>query len=151
MDLKTPNIKNSAWMIVGLIALLLLVLFAWKRILRFVDTLKARQEAADLKAEINPANLSYTASNYKAFADTIKSAFDGAGTDESTIYNTIKKMHNREDLLQLIIAYGTREISKFPFGTFAGSLPATISEEMTAEEITRINSILSDKGINYQF
>ncbi len=68
-----------------------------------------------------------------AIANQIHAAFDGYGTDNKAVLAAFTKAKNKADVLQIIEAYGVREISSGrynPEPNFKGTLPAAITNEM---------------------
>lgn len=108
---------------------------------------------------------SYVSSQYNTFADALRQAMDGCGTDEQAIYNIMSKMKNDADVLSLISAFAVRYytpcaasqpvssiINLFKGGTgYGGSIGDWFGYELTAGEMNKMNGILSTNGIRYQF
>jgi hypothetical protein len=102
------------------------------------------------KKDIQKNKLSFDPSWYESAADTIFRAMNGTGTDEDAIYRIFKLLNNKDDLLQLIISFGARE-SKTWYSRFKGSLTEWIQDELDESEAKRLNKILTEKNIQYQF
>lgn len=96
--------------------------------------------------------LSYEDSQFTGWANTLQTAMEGAGTDENTIYNVFRKLQHTTDLLYLIKKFGHRD-KKNMIGRVKGTwdLSQWITDEMDAEELDKLNKILIDKTIRYQF
>lgn len=99
---------------------------------------------------------SLATSQFASMVTQLVKAFAKCGTEEDIVYNVFKKLNNEADLIQLIIAY---DIAKYD-GCFEGSLPSwnvhfvlseSIAADMNSSEISKINSILSSKRINFSF
>lgn len=91
---------------------------------------------------------------YESFSAKLVSAFDDCGTDNAAVYGVFDKMKNIADILKLIAVYDRRKFkgcfsSYFDYENL--TLSGSLSYEMTNSEISKINSILSKKGINYNF
>lgn len=89
---------------------------------------------------------SYPDSQYSLAADVLYKSFNPSwwvegGTDEEGVYSIFRQVKNNTDYLKLIAAYGTRDNL---------SLPAEIRDEMDAEEVQQINSILAAAGVIYK-
>lgn len=103
------------------------------------------------KKEVNPSRLSYSQSQFSAFADKIYQAIQYFYTDEGSIFETVKMMKNRDDVLQLIISFGNREAPTF-LGIFGGgkyNLPEYLTANMSRYGVEKVNKILSENKINY--
>ena len=93
--------------------------------------------------------LSYSLSQYKAYAESLYDAFfKTMGTDESAVYSIINKMNNECDLRQLIADFGLRR-QEWTFKDY--SLDWFMRDELDKDELSYVNRILSTKKINYQF
>jgi hypothetical protein len=95
-----------------------------------------------------------TTDKFKEIADKIFNAFEGYGTDTTTIKNQFALLKNNDDVMGLVAAYGIREVSSGnynPLPDFTGNLPQTIADELSQSEISEINSILVKSGITIRF
>lgn len=91
----------------------------------------------------------YTPTQYQVYADKIYSAgVTWFGTDETAIYNAFSAMYNDLDVLKLIEAFGRRRLE---FSTVLGNLTQFLYDELNNTELGKLNSILTAKGIKYQF
>jgi hypothetical protein len=98
----------------------------------------------------------FPASQYKAWADTIASEFDGCdplGTSLGAVANAINSLVNDLDFLSLSTAFGIRTYDKCGWGTgdFTGNLSQAVNLELTINERAFLNKILSQKKITYRF
>jgi hypothetical protein len=98
----------------------------------------------------------FPSSQYKAWADTIASEFDGCdplGTSLGAVANAVNPLKNDLDFLSLSTAFGIRTYDKCGWGTgdFTGNLSQAVNLELTVKERTFINNILTQKGISYRF
>lgn len=97
----------------------------------------------------------YTATQYNGWADNLKEAMNGMGTDEEAITNVFKYMQNKTDVLRLIKAFGIKEYTDdklFIFNVKPLNLQEWISAELDQEEKDEyINNVLKSKNINYIF
>jgi len=92
---------------------------------------------------------SYSSATYSQLADKIYAAVMYTwGTDEQAIYDVFNKMNSNLDVAMLIKAFGKRRVE---FSTQDMELGAHLSNDLDSSEISKLNSILSSKGINYQF
>lgn len=96
-----------------------------------------------------------TATQAEDFASTIVTAANDCGTDEDAMYAVMQQLQNQADVLFLIQTYGVRQYK----GCFDGdyfsyhsyNLAQTLTTELSGSELAHLNSILSSKGIAYQF
>lgn len=123
---------------------------------------QAKEELEILKKKgINPT---YSKSQYETFAQKLVVAMDSCGTNESSIYAVFEAMKNKSDVLNLIAAFGVRFYQPCPTTNpisyvqfqlnnkaFGGGIGAWLEYDLTSSEIQKINTILSKKGITYQF
>jgi len=96
--------------------------------------------------------LSYDELQFSGWASALEAAMHGSGTDESAIYNVFRKMQHTTDLLFLIKKFGHRDKTNV-LGRTKGTwdLSQWITDELDAEEKDKLNKILVDKSIRYQF
>ena len=81
-------------------------------------------------------------------------AFDGYGTDNTTVINTFSALKSDADFDAIVSAYGVKEISSGVGNVFVknfkGDLIKSVINEMSTGEITQINNILKSNGISKQ-
>lgn len=147
----------------------------WKKIKSNQDLKKARETLAkqtqELKQQLNlGVKPSFADSQYKAWADKIKNQYDGIDWKQNLVdkdvpligmwsgsgkvtKDIISSLKNNVDFLKLNEAYGVRTYDEAgPFtGSFTGNLTQAVNDELDRGEIMALNSILSKKGITYQF
>lgn len=91
---------------------------------------------------------------YETFSSKLVSAFDDCGTDNAAVFSIFDKMKNLADILKLVAVYDRRKF-KGCFSSFFDyenlTLSGALSYEMSNSEISKINSMLAKKGINYTF
>jgi hypothetical protein len=89
--------------------------------------------------------------NFKAMADSIYEAMDGYGTSFQIIINEFVKLNNNYDFDALYKAYGTRTVSSGAGNVFVsdytGDLLGALKDELDANEISKINTLLTNKNI----
>jgi hypothetical protein len=111
--------------------------------------LSASAAAAQLDGEILANPLTYELSQYDVFADRLQSSMITLADDEAAIYAVFSKMRNRSDVLQLIKTFGSR--GSWVWNVAGGSLSNWMALKLSNNEIGRINEILSDSKIDFQF
>lgn len=89
-------------------------------------------------------NTTKTDAQLKSLANKIKNAWGILNDDEEAIYNAFRQINNYADLMQLFYYYGDRGIRN-------RGLEEDIQRKMNNKEISKINTILKQKGINYIF
>jgi len=136
-----------------------LVGYTFYRVYRKRNPTDASALAKDEKdAKAKGQNLSYTLSSYQGAADTIFNAWFQRfnplhPVDETIVLSVMSKMKNDLDVIQLIRAFGKRRspVNFLSLLTPNVSLPEWINIGLTEPQIAAINTVLSKKGISYQF
>lgn len=152
------KIFSGKIMFILLVAIIAIVVI-FKLVKKAIDPAESEGETADrinndLDKEIDQKKLSYSPSVYKANALVILSALDGATEDEEVVYSVFEKMNTQADVLQLIKDFGYREATTWGLLTplnVRGTLPQWINRLFDADEKEKLNNILADKGIDYEF
>jgi hypothetical protein len=95
---------------------------------------------------------SYSASQYRIWADAAESCYQGWGTcSGDTIFVNLK---NDLDVLLLIQAFGIRTIKSGAFNPtpdYRGDLPSVVRDELNGSQIAALNKILAKNNIKYRF
>jgi hypothetical protein len=108
---------------------------------RIKNTMLSTRE--ELNTEMSKGGkLSYSDSQFVVFADKLYLSMKGVGTDEETIFAVFNSMNTKADVLKLVIAFGVRDNE---------SLSQWISGDLSFSDISKINKILTTKGIDYNF
>ena len=100
---------------------------------------------------------SMTKEQYNLLAEKVFNAVSGYGTDfngANGLKNIFSLLRNNDDLMELVAAYGIREVSSGnfnPIPDFSGNLPEVLSDELSQKEISELNSILVKNGISIRF
>jgi len=136
---------------------------------------ESKEELNDL--ENSGVRPSYQDSQYSGWADKIHNQFDGCDFDWSfvamgsvvgiatssvmntlsnsgkTVYAILSNMNNDADFLSLVKAYGVRTYDQCGWfmGDFTGNLYKAVNDELSANEIKEMNTLLAKKGISYKF
>lgn len=106
------------------------------------------QELAN-KSKTRPAT--YTATQFKIYADNLFDAFVGPGTDETRVRAVFAAMKSDTDVLELIKAYGTRDGGAYwysPKMTLVEQVPYDLTD---SEIATYVNAPLIANGVSYRF
>lgn len=121
------------------------------------DVKREKEEAQQVEQELADSSrqvkASYPKSVYQGFANRIEEAGFDLGTDEEAIYNIFRKIKNNTDFLMLQDAWGKPNRTIYDWGMgYPVSLSKFLTKELSASEISKINSILrANKITKYQF
>ena len=137
---KTVKVVAISVLVLVIVAIIILIVVKYKG--KLTDTIKNRELAESLDEEINQNDITLTQMQLNTFASSLYAAMDGAGTDEDKIYNVFRAMGTRSDVLQLIKTFGVKD---------GETLTEWLNGDLSSKEIDKINSILANNNINYQF
>lgn len=129
---------------------------------------QAKQNAQNLKTAQDSVNTldqlasqgetpSATDAQFQAWVNSLVTAMSGCSTNHSTLESIFSSLNNDADVYKLIAVFGSQQITGCTVllihwtdgGTF--SLPAAISNYVSADEKALLNGILANKGISYTF
>ncbi len=134
-------------------AIIFIAVFVLAVVVYFVSKTIARKETStgdevtdEAVRLINPKDVTMSKVQIESAAEKLFIAMKGLGTDSKAIYSVFDQVKTASDLFAIIVAFGKRK----SWG-FYDSLPAWISDECSAGEISKINKILQSKNIKYQF
>lgn len=149
IDYFTKDYRRAIVIGVFLIVIIILLVVFWSRIKSLFQILGNKLQNKQLENEWTAqtgetATLSYA--NLQSMANKLFQAADGAGTDEDAIFAVFNQLHNTADLYALISAYGTRNGLDLP-----GMIRDELGDHFPTYERTKLNKILTNKGIAYQF
>lgn len=144
---QIQNNKTTKIVVIVLIAIvvLLVVLGVLKLtgVTTKIDDKIAEKKIGDtLDKEISTAAVHITPVEAKAYADKLYAAMKGLGTDEDAIYEVFANMTTRSDVLYLIKTFGVKD---------SKTLNEWLTAELNANERTKLNNILANSNVNYQF
>lgn len=128
--------------IIKIIVIIIAVIVGYHYLKKYIKNRKNKAVLNELDKDINVSKLSYQLSYYGIWANDLFTAMEGVGTDEDAIYDIFKKMQTKDDVLQLITAFGVEDEE---------TLTQWIASELSTDERDTLNRLLSDKNINYQF
>jgi len=128
--------------IIKIIVIIIAIVFGVRYIRKFIKKRKNQAALNELDKDINVSKLTYQLSYYGIWAKDLFNAMDGMGTNEQVIYDVFKKMQTKDDVLQLITAFGVEDEE---------TLTQWIVSELGDSERATLNRLLTDKNINYQF
>lgn len=94
---------------------------------------------------------SYSSSQYNSFADQIYNAVITTNpfnpTDEESIFRIMGLLKNDSDFVKLVKAFGYKRLE---FSTKTAPLQTHLQEDLTSEEIQKVNEILRSNNITYR-
>lgn len=137
---KTVKVVAISAIVLLVVAIAILIVVKYKD--KLTDTIKNRELAESLDEEINQSDISLTQMQLNTYASSLYAAMDGPGTDEDKIYNVFRAMGTRSDVLQLIKTFGVKD---------GETLTEWMYGDLSSKEIDKINTILANNNINYQF
>ena len=162
-DTKTNFWKDLPGWAKGLIVVIILivVIFILYKVYKMISDKQGSSDKGDVRDSQKDLNdlikngikPSFQQSQYDGWANSLRLSFDGCGTDNGPWKSVFGKMNNKADVLSLIASYGIRTYDACGIGTgdTSSTLPAAITDELSSSEISELNSMLSSKGITYQF
>lgn len=155
---------------VGGVALVLYIVYnGYRRVKGASDVREAGQVADAAKKEIlalqsKGIRPSYSATQYESFALKLAEAMNGCGTTEESIMQVFGAMKNKADVLSLISSFGVRfyqpcaatqpiSYARYLFDDklFGGNLQTWLEYDLSSGNIKKINALLSQKNIDFQF
>lgn len=111
------------------------------------EKIEVEQKKLSEKGEV----LSYPIYQYKSFAQTLKNAMGGMGTDEDEMYKVFSKMKNDLDVSELYKQFGTAIYAVSAVRYLYLDLGQWINQELNKKELAKLNKILADNNITYKF
>jgi len=119
---------------------------------KLLDDAKSMLDKLHYQFGIDP---SLPVAQYSSYGSTIRTAIDDCGTDEESIYRVFDALNNEADIYMLIVKSDILSYKGCFEGSYFGNVHRTLPEAITADlsysQVNKINSILSDKGIQYRF
>lgn len=132
----------------GMIAIVVLIMFfvVWNRFGKSKQETEDANKQRDIANEVNNAittsNVTLTQVQLNTLADKIYNAVKGAGTDEKSIYDAMRTLQTKDDVLALIKTFSVRD---------SMTLREWIYDDLNNSEVSKINDILLSKGISFSF
>jgi len=143
------------------------------------QTIKRFRDAADIRAAMEESNLAaeelkklqaqgvnptLTSLQIDVIIKSLEDAMNDCGTNEERVYDAFKKLNNQADLTLLVKNWAVRYYrpcaasEPISFGkylwdnkSFGGGISTWLNFDLDASEIKKVNKILSDKRIDFQF
>lgn len=132
----------------GMIAIVVLIIFfvVWNRFGKSKQETEDANKQRDIANEVNNAitasNVKLTQVQLNTLADKIYKAVKGSGTDEKSIYDAMRTLQTKDDVLALIKTFSVRD---------SMTLREWLYDDLNNSEISKINDILLSKGISFSF
>lgn len=132
----------------GMIAIVVLIIFfvVWNRFGKSKQETEDANKERDIANEVNNAitnsNIKLTQVQLNTLADKIYKAVKGSGTDETSIYDAMRTLQSKDDVLALIKTFGVRD---------SMTLREWLYDDLNNSEISKINDIFLSKGISFSF
>ncbi len=142
----------------GLLLVIVIVITIKKYQKKYKSESQQNSYLDSVSREVVTSNLSYGLSWYDGKAVTLANALDASfgnnggwmGCDQKTVYEVMKQLKTKDDVVQLEKSFGTRELNaswlkkKKPM-----LLREAIQNLMTTKEHKKVNEILKENGIDY--
>ena len=142
----------------GLLLVIVIVITIKKYQKKYKSESQQSSYLDSVSRDIDVSNLRYGKSWYDGKAVTLANALDASfgnnggllGCDQKTVYEIMKEMKTKDDVVQLEKSFGTRELNaswlkkKKPM-----LLREAIQNLMTTSEHKKVNKILQENGIDY--
>jgi hypothetical protein len=147
-----PSLDKGQLLFLGIcaaVAITVIVLLAvyWSKIKAYFT---ARRLEKSFEEQITPTEVTISQQQAQNIADKIYTAMDGAGTNETALYNAFEQINSYSDLMMVMKAFGKRKGSWSWFGGESG-LVEWICNDCSNSEIAKINAILASKNIDFSF
>lgn len=149
IDKLVDDPKKIIFIVIIIVIIIVVVWIFWGKIKTLFSNLGNKvQQNAELNDYINQTGETFTLSEseIRNLANKLEQAFYGNvfgwGTDENAVYEVFNRINNGADLRKLISVYGTRHDM---------TLNQAIVDELGRSELNKVNTILSNKGIDYAF
>lgn len=142
MRLANINLsKVITWAIILLIVTIIIWL-VYLKIKKEIEASRNRQLVKESDSAIISNALTYTQADYKAMADKLFIAMDGAGTDEDAIKEVIAKLRTKSDFYALVKAFGVRKSTSW-WSNFSGNLIQWLANELGGNDRKEVNDMLA--------
>ena len=132
----------------GMIAIVVLIMFfvVWNRFGKSKQETEDANKQRDIANEVNNAittsNVTLSQVQLNTLADKIYKAVKGSGTDEKSIYDAMRTLVTKDDVLALIKTFSVRD---------SMTLREWLYDDLNNSEISKINDIFLSKGISFSF
>lgn len=149
IDKLIDNPKKILFIVITIVIIIVVLWIFWGKIKSLFSRIGNKvQASAELTDYMTQTGEFVTLSDgeFGNLANKLEQAFYGNlfgwGTDEQAVYNVFNSMRNGADVRKLVSVYGTRHDM---------TLNQAMVSELSNRELSKVNNILSNKGINYSF
>lgn len=136
------NVNATPLIFAGIVVAVALVIVIVVMIVKAIKRREDNEYFRDNEKAIQRSELSYSDSDYVNLANKLYVAMKGVGTDEDAIFSVFLLMNTESDVRKLVNAFGTKKKE---------TLSEWLLGDLSTNDINKINSILAEKGINYNF
>lgn len=132
----------------GMTAIVVLIIFfvIWNRFGKSKQETEDANKERDIANEVNNAittsNVTLSQVQLNTLADKLYKAVKGSGTDETSIYDAMRTLKTKDDVLALIKTFSVRD---------SMTLREWLYDDLNNSEISKINDIFLSKGISFSF
>jgi hypothetical protein len=138
----------------------------WKKAQELKEANQAAEEADNELTTLAQQGIrpTYTTAQFESWCNILVQSMTGCGTDEDSIYAVMRYMKGKADVLALIKQFGVRYYQPCVYTSpvsysiwlvndqaYGGNLPTWFGYDLSDSNINEVNSILSQKGIDYKF
>lgn len=147
-----PSLDKGQLLFLGICAAIVIVVIVlmavyWSKIKAYFT---ARRLERSYDEQIVVSDVTISQQQAQNIAEKIFAAMDGAGTNETALYNAFEQINSYSDLMMVMKAFGKRKGSWSWFGEESG-LVEWINNDCSNSEIAKINAILASKNIDFSF
>lgn len=161
---------TAKYIYIGAGVIFLIILIVW--IIRKFRKIDDEETIKTIEKTIDANSLTYEDAQYATFADELAGYLGDKFTDSTAgvllgpwatsagfygvnqkgIYSVMEKMKTVDDVKKLISAFGIKTIRKmWDWNSTTGNLNTFMSQFLTTGEKQKVNEILADNGVNYNF
>lgn len=151
------DLTKTAFAVGGLLLLVIMFLWVKKKIGEAKEKSKNDEYLKKINASIDGSSLRFSDVEYMTMSDSLYSYLSDtragyAGVDEDGVYSVMERLRTDADIEKLIAVFGQKEIRRrWQTKSHIYTLPGAISALMSQKERNKINDILENNGIKFQF
>lgn len=164
--LRKIDLQKTSLYVGGALLLVILLLVVRKMIRKAKAERKDEELQELVEKAVVDSELSYPEAQYVTMADSLESylaarGFDGGllGADQAGVYDIMGMMYSDADIYKLINVFGTRQLKDKSLILIVDwlkpkqdyNLPGAIAAMLTKGERRKVNEILRENGLTYQF
>ena len=161
------NFKKTALYVGVALAVIALFFYIRKKVKEYKAEKKDEDYIKTVEGDIVSSGLSYSESEYLAMADSLEQHFGDTGlsagflgVNQKGVYEVMRRMKSNSDINKLQVVFGVR---KFKDLSLLSPMLASLAKEkdytlveavtqlLTSGERKKVNEILAENGLTYQF